>query len=337
MKFFATTFTALASAGMVAAHGYVTNATIGGENYEFYQPYTDPYTSPVPDRVSRPIQGNGPVEDVSYSDIQCGGYTDGGINGSSPAALHAPATAGSNVTLFWTLWPDSHYGAVVTYMARCPDTGCNDYMPNSTAVWFKIAEGGLLDKTTNTWADTSLMVSGNDGYTYTIPQCLADGYYLVRHEIIAVFVASSYPGAQFYPGCHQLQVTGGGSTTVSDLVAFPGAYAGSDPGITYDSTADTYTIPGPTLFTCDGSSSSGSSDTSSVAAVASSSASVETTSSAVTTSAASTTSTVAAESTSTEAAVVANSATRTAAAASPSTTKASSSCSKKRGLRRSKR
>lgn len=138
MKTFATLLPSIvASAGLIklaAGHGYVTNGTIGGTSYEFYQPYTDPYTSPTPDRVSRPIQGNGPVQDVTYQDLQCGGYTDGGINGSSPAALHAPAAAGSDVTLYWTLWPESHFGALVTYMARCPDTGCSDYMPYSECV-----------------------------------------------------------------------------------------------------------------------------------------------------------------------------------------------------------
>ena len=78
------------------------------------------------------------------------------------------------------------------------------------------------------------MVDGNEGVQYTIPECLAPGYYLVRHEIIALHAAWEYPGAQFYPGCHQLEITGSGSTTPSDLVAFPGAYAGSDAGITYD-------------------------------------------------------------------------------------------------------
>ena len=112
------------------------------------------------------------------------------------------------------------------------------------------------------------MVNGNAGIDYTIPSCLKAGYYLVRHEIIALHAAYTYPGAQFYPGCHQLQVTGGGSTVPSGLVSFPGAYAGSDPGITYDAyqgrskkcseilamltvlTASTYTIPGPDLFSC---------------------------------------------------------------------------------------
>jgi hypothetical protein len=96
-----------------------------------------------------------------------------------------------------------------------------------------------------------MMVAGNAGYTYTIPSCLKKGYYLVRHEIIALHASYTYPGAQFYPGCHQLNVTGGGSTTPSALVAFPGAYAGSDPGITYDAyKATTYTIPGPAVFSC---------------------------------------------------------------------------------------
>lgn len=98
------------------------------------------------------------------------------------------------------------------------------------------------------------MVPGNAGYSYTVPPCLADGYYLVRHEIITVFQASTYPGAQLYPGCHQLQVTGGkGSTSAvpaDSLVAFPGAYKPSDPGITWSSQSKEYTVPGPPVFAC---------------------------------------------------------------------------------------
>ncbi|EXF76862.1 glycosyl hydrolase family 61 [Colletotrichum fioriniae PJ7] len=196
----------LGLAALVAGHGYVDNATIGGTYYQFYQPYQDPYTSPTPQRISRPVQGNGPVESVDLIDVQCGGYTAGGISGSTPAALHATAAAGSTVTLRWTLWPDSHVGPVITYMARCPDTGCQAWQPGTSAVWFKI---------------------------------------------IALHAAYSYPGAQFYPGCHQLQVTGSGTKTATSLVAIPGAYKSTDPGITYDAyKAQTYTIPGPAVFTC---------------------------------------------------------------------------------------
>lgn len=240
----------LAFAALAWAHGYVDNGTIGGVYYQFYQPYTDPYYATLPERISRPIQGNGPVTDVTYADLQCGGDTTNGIVGSSPAVLHASAAAGSTVTLQWTLWPESHVGPVITYMGRCPDTGCQDYMPGTDAIWFKIAEAGR-DGTSDSWGDSSLMVGGNAGVQYTIPSCLKAGYYLVRHEIIALHAAYSYPGAQFYPGCHQLNVTGSGTTTPSDLVAFPGAYEGTDAGITYDAyQATTYTIPGPDVFTC---------------------------------------------------------------------------------------
>lgn len=116
----------LGFAALVAAHGFVDTAVIGGDTYEFYQPYTDPYTSPVPDRISRFIAGNGPVRDVTSLDLTCGGEG----SGSQPAALHAQAAAGSTVELAWTLWPDSHVGPVLTYMARCPDEGCQDYQPN---------------------------------------------------------------------------------------------------------------------------------------------------------------------------------------------------------------
>ncbi|KAF1915909.1 glycoside hydrolase family 61 protein-like protein [Ampelomyces quisqualis] len=239
----------LALATTVAAHGYVNNALIGGKDYTFYQPYADPYMNPKVARVSRPIQGNGPVENLAISDVQCGGYAAGGIAGSSPAALHADVAAGSDVKLFWTLWPDSHVGPTVTYMAKCPDTGCDKWMPESQAVWFKVQEDGRVG-TSTTWGATALMKSGGS-VTYTVPKCIPSGYYLVRHEIIALHSAYAYPGAQFYPGCHQLKVSGGGNTTPSGLVSFPGAYKATDPGITVDAyKAQAYTIPGPKKFTC---------------------------------------------------------------------------------------
>lgn len=143
-------FPLVASAALVAAHGYVDTATIGGVDYTFYQPYSDPYTSPLPERVSRKIPGNGPVEDVTSSDVQCNGWAAGGEPGSAPAALHAPAAAGSTVSLYWTVWPDSHVGPLLTYMARCPDAGCQDWEPGSDAVWFKVHEEGR-EGTSNTW------------------------------------------------------------------------------------------------------------------------------------------------------------------------------------------
>jgi hypothetical protein len=137
-------------------------------------------------------------------------------------------------------------------MAQCPSTGCNNYMPNTNAVWFKIKEEGRQG-TSNVWGATPLMKDGGIA-KYTIPKCLTPGYYLVRHEIIALHAAGVYPGAQFYPGCHQVKVTGTGSTSPKNLVSFPGAYKPSDKGITFNAyeagNPQPYVVPGPTVFSC---------------------------------------------------------------------------------------
>ncbi|KAF7928396.1 uncharacterized protein EAE98_002140 [Botrytis deweyae] len=235
----------------VAAHGYVDNVTINGILYTGYQPNSDPYYATPPPRIIRPVQGNGPITDLTLIDLQCGGYTEGGIVGSKPASLTAgPVAAGSTVSLRWTLWPDSHSGPVITYMAKCPAAGCSNYLPGTDAVWFKIQATGRIGNTT-VWGDTPLKTAGNS-YSYTIPSCLSAGSYIVRHEILALHAAWTYPGVQFYPSCHQIQVTGSGTSTgPSSKVAIPGVYKATDPGIVYDMYAvQPYTIPGPAVFTC---------------------------------------------------------------------------------------
>ncbi|KAF9028681.1 hypothetical protein BDZ89DRAFT_1091986 [Hymenopellis radicata] len=251
----------------VHAHGNVQSLTIDGSVYSGYLPYQDPYMNPVPDRIMRSIPGNGPIEDVTSSDIQCNA-------GTSPAALVASAAAGSQIAFNWTAWPDSHKGPVITYMAEAP-SDITAYEPGTDAVWFKIDEAGYEN---GKWAGTDILTGEqNSIWTVTIPDGLKAGQYLVRHEIIALHSAGTYPGAQFYPSCTQVEVTGSGTASPdsSFLVSFPGAYAGSDPGITFNlyTTFDSYTIPGPAVWTGDGSTGGASS----AAAVASSTGNAVTT------------------------------------------------------------
>jgi hypothetical protein len=106
--------------------------------------------------------------------------------------------------------------------------------------WFKIAESGL---TGTTWA-VDTMITNQGKVSFTIPSCIPAGQYLLRHEIIALHNANSYPGAQFYVewlvsivsfgrilslifASAQITVTGGGSTTPTNTVSFPGAYKGA--------------------------------------------------------------------------------------------------------------
>lgn len=96
-----------------------------------------------------------------------------------------------------------------------------------------------------------------------IPSTLAPGNYLLRHEIIALHLATSPDKAEFYPACAQLRVGGSGTATPSpnELVTIPGAYKDTDPGI-FDkdvfSPEVPYIMPGPAVAKLAGGSGSGS-------------------------------------------------------------------------------
>ncbi|CAE6535125.1 unnamed protein product [Rhizoctonia solani] len=237
-----------ATATTVLGHGYVQEVVTSSGTYTGYHFETDPYTSPTPRRIIRKIPGNGPVQDVASIDVQCNGYSAGGVIGSVPASLVAVAAAGTQVALNWTKWPESHDGPVITYMARAPSE-ITKWSPGTDAVWFKVAEQGYEN---GKWAATDIMTGENNGVArFTIPASLKAGQYLIRHEIIALHAAYAYPGAQFYPSCIQVEVTGSGTETgPSELVAFPGTYTASTPGIVFDSYKGTeYPIPGPAVWT----------------------------------------------------------------------------------------
>ncbi|ELR02959.1 hypothetical protein GMDG_05818 [Pseudogymnoascus destructans 20631-21] len=118
MRFQKTSLVAAASlASTVAAHGYVDKLVIGGTEYTGYQPYSDPYYPTPPPRIVRAVPGNGPVQDLTSIDIQCNGYSEGGAVGSKPAPLGGPVAADSEVSLNWTLWPDSHGERALTLLS----------------------------------------------------------------------------------------------------------------------------------------------------------------------------------------------------------------------------
>lgn len=114
----------------------------------------------------------------------------------------------------------------MTYLAKCPDTDCTTADPTALD-WFKINDAGL--NSDGTWASDTL-IANNNTWTVTIPSDIASGPYLLRHELLALHAAGDANGAQFYPMCANLQVTGSGSAVPEDTVKFPGAYKPTDPG-----------------------------------------------------------------------------------------------------------
>lgn len=117
----------------------------------------------------------------------------------------------------------------MTYLARCP-SGCENFKGDTGTVWVKIDEWAYRPTETPPWGSDKLATNGAN-WTVKIPSSLKAGEYLLRHEILGLHVAGQKMGAQFYPSCAQIVVSGGGSSELPTGVALPGAYNPEDPGV----------------------------------------------------------------------------------------------------------
>ncbi|KAI0260243.1 glycoside hydrolase family 61 protein G [Gloeopeniophorella convolvens] len=137
-------------------------------------------------------------------------------------------------------------GPLTAYLAAVPSATQTDV---TGLKWFKIWEDGF-NTAADQWGSDRLYINGGNA-TFTIPSCIPSGQYLLRVEDIALQMAQSSPGAQFYLSCAQIEVTGGGSAKPA-TVSIPGVYTPDTPGITIANVynVDTYTVPGPAPFTC---------------------------------------------------------------------------------------
>ncbi|CAN9360501.1 unnamed protein product [Alternaria alternata] len=188
-------------------------------------------------RQAKNWQDNGFVGDVTSNDIRC--------NQLKAGTSTLSVAAGSNVKV--SVNPNAyHPGPFQSYLAKVPEgQDINTWDPTG-AVWFRIYAEQPKFGSQLTWLSAA-------NYDIKIPQCIAPGKYLMRNEHIAIHTAQSKGGAQFYLSCAQLEVTGGGSKAPSNLVAFPGAYKATDPGILININypiPTSYTNPGPPTFTC---------------------------------------------------------------------------------------
>ncbi|CZR66751.1 related to endoglucanase IV precursor [Phialocephala subalpina] len=237
-----------ALSGLVAfasAHGTVTGIVADGIYYEGYSASFQ-YLQTAPKVVGWSIP-----EDLSNGFIAPDAYATSDIIchlGATNAQASAPVSAGGIVELQWTAWPSSHHGPVIDYLANC--NGDCSTVDKTTLEWFKIDAGGLYDDTTlpGNWASDTL-IANNNSWSVTIPSDIASGNYVLRHEIIALHSAEESDGAQNYPQCVNLEITGTGTATPSGTLG-TALYSETDAGILVNiyQSLSTYEIPGPTLY-----------------------------------------------------------------------------------------
>lgn len=236
---------ALLSATQVAAHGHVTNVVVNGVYYQGFDINSFPYM-PDPPAVAAwttPNTGNGFItpDDYTSPDIIC-------HQNATNAKGHITVKAGDRVNIQWTEWPESHHGPVMDYLADCGDS-C-ETVDKTTLKFFKIDGVGLVDDSDvpGTWGDDQL-IKNNNSWMVEIPESIAPGNYVLRHELMALHGAEMEDGAQNYPQCFNLRVTGSG-TAKPDGILGTALYKPTEAGVSVDiySSLSTYQLPGPTIW-----------------------------------------------------------------------------------------
>jgi cellulase len=237
---------ALAGAATVSAHGHVIHIIADGVEYPGWDVTSMAYMASPPTVVgwSTTATDNGFISPDAFDspDIIC--HKD-----ATNAGGHAQVAAGASIFIQWDTWPDAHKGPILDYLAYCGSEGC-EKVDKTSLEFFKISEKGLIDGSTSpgTYADTDLLSNGN-GWLVNIPEDIAPGSYVLRHEIIALHSGQNENGAQSYPQCFNLEITGSGTEKPAGVKATE-LYKPDDEGILFNiyTTLDSYPIPGPTMI-----------------------------------------------------------------------------------------
>lgn len=145
----------------------------------------------------------------------------------------------------------THHGPVIDYLANC--NGPCETVDKASLKFNKIDAVGLLGQSTGPgaagfWGADKLRTNNNT-WTVTIPSTVAKGNYILRHEIIALHAARTINGAQNYPHCINLQVTGSGTDNLPSGTLGNALYKPGEPGIEIDIYKPLqYQMPGPPLY-----------------------------------------------------------------------------------------
>ncbi|KAI0656931.1 glycoside hydrolase [Cubamyces menziesii] len=225
---------ALVSAQLAAAHYTLPDLIANGTTFADW----------VYVRTTQNHYSNAPITDVNSTEFRCYELDMNATPGETQiATVEAGSTIGFKAdNTFYHPGYFSAYMSPASPAANSPEAGTGQ-------TWFKIWEDPpVFENGQLVFPSTSI-----SEITFTIPKSLPSGQYLVRGEQIALHVASSVGGAQFYIGCAQLNVINGGDGKPEPLVSIPGVYTGYEPGILiniYDLPANYpgYTSPGPAVW-----------------------------------------------------------------------------------------
>ncbi|KAI1654478.1 carbohydrate-binding module family 1 protein [Daldinia decipiens] len=240
----------------------IAGASLASAHTIFVQLESNGVTNPVSHGIRTPSY-DGPISDVTSNDVAC----NGGPNPTTPSDKIIDVKAGSTVNAIWRhtltsgsgdVMEASHLGPTLAYLKKVNDATTDKGYGDG---WFKIQEDGYNN---GVWG-TSKVINNEGKQPIKIPDCLPDGQYLLRAEMIALHAAGSSKGVQLYMECAQINISGGSATKSPTTYSFPGIYKQDDPGIliniySMDKNSQ-YIIPGPDPFTCSAAGSGGNPQT----------------------------------------------------------------------------
>ncbi|KFY54413.1 hypothetical protein V497_07735 [Pseudogymnoascus sp. VKM F-4516 (FW-969)] len=243
------TFTIVA--GMLGvASGHTIMQAIGGnaQGVGIYMPSDD---SPQQDVTSDSMACNG--SPVQYFTNPTQKITMEAGQTYTGAWLHTLTSTGPDSTADNKVIDSSHKGPVMAFLKKVDDSLSGNPSSGPGDGWFKIGEDAY-DGTT--WGVDNLISAGGI-QSFTIPECIEDGDYLLRLEILALHSAYDEGGAQFYMECTSITITGGTGAETPSTVSIPGVYDAKDPSIMlmiYNDKGEpyptSYTPLAPAVFSC---------------------------------------------------------------------------------------
>ncbi|ORY08955.1 endoglucanase B [Clohesyomyces aquaticus] len=244
--------------GQAHAHTFIWGVFVNGVDQGLNRGIRTPAYNGAPGQGG---YNNSPVKNLTSIDMRCN------VLGDTPNPYTIKVAPGDNLTFDWhhdkrdpldDVIANSHHGPALVYISPDPPTE-NSFVK----LWHKglYVEGLPAGK----WATTSDIAKNGGHMNVRIPAGLKAGHYLIRAEMIGLHEGEvSYEenparGAQFYPDCVQIEVTGDGIVELPEGVSFPGGYDYDTPGVVYDvycstettrttACTTTYPIPGPTVW-----------------------------------------------------------------------------------------
>ena len=217
---FSTGIAAFALAGAASAHTRVFSVWVNGEDQGDGR-----------EAYIRSPPNNNPVKDLTLPDVACN------VAGGTPAKEFVKAAAGDTLSFEWyhdkrgdDIIAASHKGPIITYVT--PYTEDN----GAESKWTKIAQEGFDGEK---WAVDKLIANKGKA-DVKLPASLKAGKYLVRQEIIGLHEANvaysenNARGAQFYPSCVQVDVSGDGTATPNQDFVFKTGYTEQTPGVVFN-------------------------------------------------------------------------------------------------------